>query len=378
VSKPVKWHGDCRFVGQIGQVVGTHHIYGAKLKFSKGETLYIPFENIEIVENMKPVVEKEEPNKSVTKGMLYMVVKKPPVWKTACKFIGDIGKCILIDARGARLRFDNGDAVSFPIDCIKEAMPEIDLNKSSDPNAEELDDENVLPGQLFRVIKRPDCCGTEGDALVGKIGKVKWVNYRAACLKFSDGSGYNVNYGAIERYEPIVLDNPTVVPKKLSSSNIVLERKYKVAKLPPNWSGYAHLLGKMGKVRWASDLSKGAMMVFDLPDSPTFSKLVPFDCLEDLPRPSEEELLDLIKGNPEKILRIIKGLNKITKLKPVRDFVEGGVLPDVTPTTNTANCVSEALLPPTVGEATELLNNHINTLIGPIKPKLTDIIDNPS
>lgn len=385
VSKPTKWaDNNCRFVGQVGLCQGTDRVHGTKLKFSGGEILHFPFENIEIVETKdKPKVVMAEdfidfegpPNYHAIKGLTYKVVKKPPGWKVQCRFVGRIGKCILIDNKGIRLRFNDGDDVSFPIDCIKE-VPSMDLNK----DVSKVNEDDVNIGDLYRVIKRPEKMGEDADQLIGKIGKVKWSNYRGVCLKFSDNSGYTIDFDSVEKYTPIQLDNPTITPMKLNAGNMVHGRKYRMAKLPVGWNMcFNQLLGKLGTVMWASDPSKGAMMKFTLDDNTKLSKVIPFDCMEDFPRPSQSELLEIIKQNPEKILRIIKELNKITRLKPVMDFVEGGVLPDISNVTikteTTVTPISETTMPPTIGEASELLHNHVLALIGPVKP--TDL-QNPS
>jgi len=372
VSKPFKWEGFCRFIDQIGQCVGTDRVHGAKLKFISGEICSIPFENVELHEayryqapvNNPPVVAVEP-----EKGKYYKVIKKPSRWKTPCKYIDQTGICILVDERGARLHFNSdGAGISFPSDCIREAEA-IDLNKSTS----EITEDSVQIGDIFRVIKSVNKYGVDAKKLVGKIGKAIWANYRGVCMKFSDKSGYVIPFDCLEKYYPQQPPNPVNVPKSLNANNIVIHRKYKVYILPQDFDGDMKILGQLGKVMWASDVSRGVMLHFD----DGYEKLVPFSCIQDLPRPSEEELVALIKQHPEKVLRIIKGLSRITKLKPVIDFVQGGQLPVVEPEIPPQiygpyappACMSETTLNPfigtagTIGEVCDEMMNRVVAMI---------------
>lgn len=368
ISKPTKWEPDCRFVGQIGQCMGTDRVHGAKLKFVSGEIIAIPFENIELheayrykaPENKLPIVDVEP-----EKGKYYKVSKKPARWNTPCKYIDRVGFCILVDDRGARLRFSNGDDISFEAECLIEA-PMVDLNKP----LTEITEDNVQIGDVYRVIKKVEKFGTDAEDLVGKIGKAKWANYRGVCIKFPNSSGYVIPFDCLEIYHPQEPPNPVKVPKSLNANNIVIHRKYKVATLNQDYTGDAAILGKLGEVLWASDTSKGAMLKFDS----GYEKWVPFSCLEDLPRPTEAELVDIIKKHPERILRIIKGLSRVTKLKPVIDFVQGGCLPEVDAEIppenvygpNIPTCHSEALSMPcagTIGEVCDAMMERVVSMV---------------
>lgn len=332
IRKPPGWIGDA-FMNQIGRCVGTDWDHGAQLKFEEngGLVLYAPFECLEYMPNYKPkdilsplpspiktsMVLTEE---TVKKGGYYRVVKKPERWKTACKFLNQTGVCILIDDRGVRLRFSGGDDVSFEFSCLEEAHP-IDLN-----NQCEINQDNVEFGEKFRIVKLPSNFGDAAQSLVGKIGKAKYANYRGVCLKLDDDSGYVIEFDALERIDenPTIPNPVKIPPQKISASTIVFGRKYKFIKNPtPGWVGNRSLVGEMGVAVWASDVAKQMGLRFKNGENLT----IPFDCIADFPRPAEMDLIVIIKKNPEKILRIIKGLNKFTRLRPVKEFIEQGKLP---------------------------------------------------
>jgi hypothetical protein len=368
ISKPAKWTGSCRFEGQIGQCMGTDRVHGAKLKFVSNEIIAIPFENIELHEayrykapsNKLPVVAIEP-----EKGKYYKVIKKPARWNTPCKYVGQIGLCILIDDRGTRLRFSNSDDISFESECLTEAAA-VNLNES----ATEITEDNVQIGDTYRVIKKVDKFGTDAEDLIGKVGKAKWANYRGVCIKFPNTSGYVIPFNCLEKYYVQEPPNPVKVPQTLNANNVVIHRKYKIARLNQDYTGDPSILGKLGTMIWASDISKGAMIKFDT----GYEKFVPFSCLEDLPRPSEDELVALIKQHPERILRIIKGLSKITKLKPVIDFVQGGQLPNVEAEIppdkvygpHIPACHSEALTMPCAGSVGDVVDAMLNRVVNMI------------
>ena len=240
-----------------------------------------------------------------------------------------------------RLNFLTGESVDFPFNCVDEVtLSELDTGKMLldargmlNDRTDIINENTIVTGEYFRVIKKPEKFGREAEKLVGKVGRAKWANYHGVCLKFSDDSGYVIEFDALERYTPVVSVNP-VKETKLSASTCIIHRKYKLTKYPDSWKGEdKDLVGQIGKVLWASCTAGGAMVLFQAEKS-IAKKVVPFECLEELPRPSEAELIDLIKQKPEKILRIIKGLSKITRLRPVKDFVEKGILPEVKPPEN--------------------------------------------
>ena len=369
-SKPSDWDGQCMWVGMIGICESTNVNYGARLKFPQGTSMTFPLINLEEVEdNTNGITE-------AVIGRKYKLVNKPPQWKVGCRFIGSTGTCIQIKEgkkgeRLVRLNFLTGESVDFPFDCVNEVP-------SSEPNVREMinnrkdiiNENTVVYGEYFRVIKKPEKFGHDAEKLVGKVGKAKWANYHGICLKFDDTSGYVIEFDAVERYTPVVSVNP-VKETTLNASTCVIHRKYKLIKYPDSWKGEdKDLVGQTGKVLWASCTAGGAQMSFQTEKS-MVKRVVPFDCLEELPRPTEAELIELIKQKPERILRIIKGLNKITCLRPVKDFVEKGILPEVKPPTSVIMTNSEQ-------PAEELAVSA--ALIGPILP--TNVIDlnaqNPS
>ena len=364
VSKPIKWEGNCRFVGQIGQCLGTDRIHGAKLKFISGEIISIPFENIELHDSEKYKNSSNSPIVAVEpeKGKYYKVIKKPIRWKTPCKYLNQTGVCILIDDRGIRLRFADDSDVSFEAECLIET-PALNLNKESI----EVTEDNVQIGEDYRVIKKVEKFGTDADDLIGRVGKAKWVNYRGICITFPNRSGYVIPFECLEKVHPQQPPNPVNVPQVINANTVVIHRKYKVAKLSEDYTGDPSILNKMGKVIFASDISRGAMLLFDN----GYQKFVPFSCLEDLPRPSEDELVALIKQHPERILRMIKGLSKVTKLKPVMDFVQGARLPEVEAEIPSDSiygphipaCHSEALPMPCVGDVGEVCDAIMNRVV---------------
>ena len=363
ITKPERWGGNhCRFVDQIGTCLGTDRVHGAKLKFISGEICSIPFENIELHEafryktpaNTLPVVAIEP-----EKRKYYKVIKKPAVWKTQCKYVGQIGLCIKIDERGARLSFIDGNDLSFLPDCIVEAEA-IDLNKP----VSEITEDTVQIGNIYRVIKNVNKFGVDAEQLIGKVGKSLWANYRGVCMKFADKSGYVIPFDCLEKVFPQQPPNPVSVPKALNANNMVIHRKYKVATLPQDFNGDMKILGQLGKVMWCSDVSRVAMLHFD----DGYEVRVPFTCIEELPRPSEEELVALIKQHPERVLRIIKGLSKITKLKPVIDFVQGGQLPEVV-----AEITPQVYGPPSPDRAPECMMSE--TTPSPIAGTIGEVCD---
>lgn len=400
VRKPAHFIGEFSFTGQIGWCIGADRNKGAKLKFPSGEIVYIAFDALKLVEdNMKEtqkiimntqpslplmktlevppgpvedrvkVVTVDKPNivtiNTAKKGAQYKVVKKPERWRTGCKFLGRIGVCILIDDRGIRLRFVGDEDISFEPDCLEEAEA-IDLNVVT-----EITEDNVQHGEMFRIIRRPSNFGEDAENLVGKIGKAKWANYRGVCLMLEDSSGYVIAYDCLERFIELPKDrpNPVKVPEKFNASNVVIGRKYKFIKIPSGWGGDRDLLNEMGLVVWASDVSKGVRMVFKKKKEYT----IPFDCIADLPRPDDAELIYMIRIHPDRILRIIKGLNKITKLAPVRRFIETGELPQVSEASS-GETVSQ-FASGTPEPSTEIVNleeetksNTVLALIGPIRP----------
>lgn len=370
VTKPEKWSGNCHFVGQIGMCMGTDHVHGAKLKFISGEIICIPFDNIEQhdTEKYKVVNNPAVVSIEAEKGKYYKVIKKPAAWNTHCKYVDQTGLCITVDDRGARLRFSDGNDLSFQSDSIVET-PAIDLNKVSC----EVTEDTVQIGDIYRITKRPDKFGPDADKLIGLIGKTKWVTYRGVCLKFPDGSGYIIPFDCLEKYQPQKPPNPVIVPQALNADNIVIHRKYKVLSLPQDFAGNTDILGKLGKVLFASGVSKSAMLKFD----DGYQKQVPFICLQELARPSETELVDLIKQHPERILRIIKGLSKVTRLKPVIDFVQRGILPEAVesempaqPVPTDPVCMSETTPSPvagTIGDTCDgIMNNLVAAINGPV------------
>lgn len=378
ICKPVDWDGDCKYVGMIGVCESTNAKYGARLKFEAGTSMTFPFSALEIVADTTNGI------KEAVIGRKYKLVNKPPQWKVGCRFIDRTGTCVQIKEgknkeKLVRLNFLTGESVDFPFDCVDE-VPSIELNaREMLSNRKDIINENtIVTGEYFRVIKKPEKFGKEAEKLVGKVGRAKWANYHGVCLKFSDASGYVIEFDAIERYTPVVSVNP-VKEIKLSASTCIIHRKYKLIKYPDSWKGEdKDLVGQIGKVLWASCTAGGAMVLFQAEKS-VAKKVVPFECLEELPRPSEAELIDLIKQKPEKILRIIKGLSKITRLRPVKDFVEKGILPEVKPPENPPG--------PVVDEEDTRMSEQIKeelaekaALIGPILPN--NVIDlnaqNPS
>src|ERR1035437_7014856 len=368
ISKPEKWIGGCRFEGQTGQCMGTDRGHGAKLKFISGEIVAIPFENIELHDECK--YKKSGDKLSVVavepeKGKYYKVVKKPTRWNISCKYVNQIGLCILVDDRGARLRFFNGDDISFEAECLIESDSVVDLNNLSS----EITEDSVQIGSIYRVIKKVEKYGIDAEKLVGKVGKSKWANYRGVCMKFTDTSSYVIPFDCLEKYHAQEPPNPVKIPKTLDANNIVIHRKYKVIILN-DYVGDPKILGKLGKVIWASAASKGALLRFD----DGYERLVPFPCLEDLPRPTENELVILIMQHPERILRMIKGLNKVTKLRPVMDFVQSGRLPEVEAEIppeaiygpNIPTCHSEALSMPCAGSVGEVVDGIFDRVVAMI------------
>lgn len=364
VRQPEKWNTvNFLYMDRIAQCVGTDRIYGAKLRFDTGETVSIPFNCLElVVEELKPKIKAPVVDQEVelVKGHYYKVVRKPTTWGT-CKYVGEIGKCMIVDDRGARLRFKDANDISFPADCL-EQTPAIDLSNVIPQG--ELDEKDIVQGGLYQVIKAPEKFG-EGKQLIGRVGKAKWPNYRGVCIKFADASSYVIPYDCLAKYVPPESANPVPVVKKLNASTIVFGRKYKVKSVPGAWPDDVKraTLNQFAEVKFATDIGRGAMMIF--PNK--MEKLVPFDCLEDLPRPTESELIDLIKKHPDKLLKIIKHINEYTRLKPVKDFCSTGLLP---------YCKEEAitvygpqlpeqhsaalLMHPTVDETPDLMNHVVS------------------
>lgn len=391
VKKPSHWAShECKFIGKIGMCSATDHKHGAKLEFETGEKVFIGFDALELAVDPKathrriPLPEhliadiSPTPPQPVTadtakKGLHYKVAKKPSSWKVPCKFLDKVGKCISIDDRGIRLRFESGSDVSFQPDCLEEVAC-IDLNNPIPKNG--INEDNVEFGDLFIVVSKPENLPDNGDQLVGKIGKAQWSNYHGVCLKFEDGGGYVIYFENLERYNPNrTIDNPVKVPTKLTANNIVFGRQYKFVCGRPGAHNDENLIGKMATIKWVSDLS-GARIVFATGEELT----VPFSCLQDLPRPTDIELIELIRKNPHRILRIVKGLEKITKLRPVQDFIHKGVLPRPEPapariTETIGPKVPECLTNPYYhcDEESER-ENRVVALIGPIKSET----ENPS
>ena len=320
------------YLNRIGTCCGTDRLYGAKLRFDTGETVSIPFEVLEAVDQdapMEPVKTIPTPTAPVVaeevelaKDNYYKLIRKPTNWKEGCKYVGQTGKCILVDARGARLRFSDGCDISFLADVL-EMAPAIDLSNVIPQG--ELDEDDIIKGELYIVHKAPEKYG-EGKKLLGKVGKAKWINYRGVCLKFPDNSAYVIPYDCLARYTPPAAPNPVPVSKKLNATSIVIGRKYKVKSVPGDWKEVEkrYAIGQFAIVTAATDLQGGrARMLFDN----NLEKWMPFDCIEDLPRPTEDELIALIKQYPGKLLQIIKQINNATRLKPVKDFCSTGLLP---------------------------------------------------
>jgi len=354
VKKPSSWAtATCKYIGQIGKCDATHHKYGARLEFESGEKVYLGFDGLEIAADpkstrrriplpehlridiertpepaaVKPVSDKPSvTDATAKKGSFYKVVRKPARWKVACKFLNKTGKCIAIDDRGVRLRFEDGTDVSFEPECLEEVIS-MDLNNQLPKNG--ITEDNFQFGELFIVTSKPENLHDNGDQLVGKIGKGIWANYHGICVKFDGGAGYVIYFENLERYNPNrQIDNPVKVPTKLSANNVVFGRKYKFTRIRPGSTSDHHLIGQLAEIKWASDLNGGGCRIaFATGEEMT----VPFECLEEQKRPTDFELIELIKKNPHRILRIVKGLERITKLKPVQDFVRKGILPQPIP-----------------------------------------------
>lgn len=372
ISKPPNWDENCRFVGQTGQCVETDIDYGIKLKFPDGEIVSFPIGCLEL---MADKINQESKPLVPVKGKSYRVIKKPNTWNSHCKFLSQVGVCVLIDDRGARLRFPNGADLSFQPDCLKESEP-IDINSLK--SAVEINEDSVVVGNLYRVTKRPDKFGEDAKRLVGMVGKAKWANYRGICLQFSNKSGYVFDFDEVELYIEPIVPNPVNVPKTLNANTIVIGRKYVITSTDKSWTDYEknNILYKMGEVKFASGIKKdgfpigGAMLEFPC----GIQKFISFSQMEDLRRPTEEELIELIKKYPSRILKIVKGLNKITKLKPVRDFVEKGELPvvlgpeilgphpEMLERPHTPACFSETINPPTIDETSDAMMNRVASM----------------
>lgn len=392
IKQPEKWDTSGRpfvYLHRVGKCLGTERLYGARLQFDTGESVCIPFDCLEAVNSVTPPPlkapdkNKETQNLPVVaqevellRGKYYKLLRKPAKWNEPCKYVGQTGKCLLVDDRGARLRFGDGNDISFQADVLEEA-PAIDI---SDVMPGVLDEDDIVQGELYRIIKAPEKFG-EGHKLLGLVGRAKWPNYRGVCIKFPDDSSYVIPYDCLERYTPPPKPNPVTVPKRLSADNIVIGRRYKIKSVPGDWkeAEKRYAIGQFAEVLAATDIQKQARVKFDN----KLIKMIPFDCIEDLPRPTEDELIALIKENPAALLRIIQQINKVTKLSPVMNFCSRGDLPyckeeAVTTYKNGEPVVYGPQLPPqhsaallchTVGEANDDMLNGVAALFNAAEPQ---------
>jgi hypothetical protein len=142
-----------------------------------------------------------------------------------------------------------------------------------------LNEENIVIGGLYRVIKSPPGFG-DNCALVGQMGKAKWNNYRGVCLVFSDHSGYVIDYDCLE---PADAKQPK--PKKPFRDVPTIETvvcsqfRYRLAKMPDIFPPATSLLGRVGsmcEILWA-DGSIGQIGFQDGDCS-----IVSLKCLEDI------------------------------------------------------------------------------------------------
>lgn len=364
IAVPKEWRVDkFPYLNRVGKCVGAYRGYGARLEFDTKEVVTIPFEVLEAVDSTTPTPGEVTPTQALpvvaqevelTKGNYYKLIRKPTTWNEA-KYVGETGKCILVDDRGARLRFSDGNDISFQADVL-EVAPPIDLSNVIPQG--ELDEKDIITGGLYFIKKAPEKFG-KGNQLIGKVGKAKWTNYRGVCLKFVDGSSYVIPCDCIARHVAPVTPNPIPVAV-LSASSIIIGRKYKVKSVPGDWkeNEKRYGIGQFAEAIAATDITKQARIKFDN----KLEKMIPFDCLEELPRPTQDELIALIKQHPDKLLNIIKQINSVTKLKPVMDFCSSGLLPyckeeAVTIIQQEPQQVQGPQLP--VQHSTALLNNSV-------------------
>jgi hypothetical protein len=275
------------------------------LKFSKNPFTETPFFI------MEQTIQNTQAN------LYYKVIKKPDVWKKDCYFIGQIGFCKRTDReRGACLKFSGGETVWFSFDCI-EAAPNPTENQTP------ITEDTARVFAKYKIIKPPkDIPAKDGEKLIGKVGVCKWINPWGIGLRLADGEAVVVQWDCLE------LVNDSDFPDRVTASGMVIGREYTMINLPPGYrptpsGGLLKYLGSRGVCKGVN-YRTGARMAFGKDEI-----IVPFECLQDDPKPIDAVLLKLILQNPEKILRIIKNLGKLTNLPPVQDFLEKGILPDV-------------------------------------------------
>jgi hypothetical protein len=118
---------------------------------------------------------------------------------------------------------------------------------------------------------------------------------------------------------------------------IKASKKYRLIRIPPanlkidvdGWPA----LGVVGECKWTSSMY-GACMDFGGEEV-----IIPFDCLEEHSSKTDgiEDaiLVSVVLDNPQGVLKILKGLWRMTKQPVIRNLMERGVLPTDSPDTAT-------------------------------------------
>ncbi len=101
-------------------------------------------------------------------------------------------------------------------------------------------------------------------------------------------------------------------------------RRYRLIKAPAKEIKNLPAIGLVGDCKWTSSIY-GANIKFD-----DISVTIPFDCLEEANEEGIDDaiLVTLMLQSPEGVLKILRGLWRMTKNPMIRNLMERGELPD--------------------------------------------------
>ena len=185
---------------------------------------------------------------------------------------------------------------------------------------------DITIGKRYEVVRTPKnwVMRYPYDNL-NKSGVCKWVNVNyGICLSLDNSPERIVPPECLEEVPEV---KPVI--KDLNKSNVVIGNVYLVYKQPHFYdtAGYkCPVLGKFGKLKQV--YGNGTLIVFGKDETQHF---VPFDCLQEvIPQPkndvaveiSDNLLIERMMDNPEGVLKIVKGLWKMTKDPSLRAIVE--------------------------------------------------------